>query len=122
MLARMITELEANPHTPHLNRSSTYYSQLQCQAQHDPVFSGHFKKLIKDSIASDTALAQLEEELKSTDRMFGPLAGTTQAVDIIHGGVKSNALPENAYIIVNHRIDTMRLVFALNQVLYEHRC
>lgn len=110
MLARMITELEANPHTPHLNRSSTYYSQLQCQAQHDPVFSGHFKKLIKDSIASDTALAQLEEELKSTDRMFGPLAGTTQAVDIIHGGVKSNALPENAYIIVNHRIDTMSSV------------
>ena len=29
------------------------------------------------------------------------LSGTTQAVDIIHGGVKSNALPELAEAIVN---------------------
>jgi len=29
---------------------------------------------------------------------------TTQAIDVIHGGVKSNALPEQAWAIVNHRI------------------
>lgn len=42
--------------------------------------------------------------LERDERTFRAYAGTTQAVDIIHGGVKSNALPERAYAIVNHRI------------------
>jgi Gly-Xaa carboxypeptidase len=33
------------------------------------------------------------------------LVGTTTAVDMIQGGVKSNALPEQAWAVVNHRID-----------------
>ncbi|KAJ7798505.1 hypothetical protein B0H14DRAFT_3492482 [Mycena olivaceomarginata] len=32
-----------------------------------------------------------------------PLLLTTQAVDIVRGGVKVNALPEEAHVIVNHR-------------------
>ena len=104
----MIKHIEANPHVAHLNRTSTYYAQLQCQAEHDPLLSQKLKKLVKKSLKSNKALAALERELLKTDPMFGPLAGTTQAVDIIHGGVKSNALPENAYFIMNHRIDSVR--------------
>ncbi|PCH34800.1 carboxypeptidase S [Wolfiporia cocos MD-104 SS10] len=113
MLASIITEIEANPHTPHLNRSSTYYQQLLCQAAHDPALPAHLKKLIQTSLHSDKTLQELEGELLRSDRMFGPLAGTTQAVDIIHGGVKSNALPENVYLIMNHRIDTLSSVSAV---------
>jgi Gly-Xaa carboxypeptidase len=29
---------------------------------------------------------------------------TTQAVDIVGGGVKVNALPEEAHVVVNHRL------------------
>lgn len=76
--------------------------------EHDPLLSKKLKKLIRTSLNSDKALAALEKELRRTDPMFGPLSGTTQAVDIIHGGVKSNALPENAYFIMNHRIDVVR--------------
>jgi Gly-Xaa carboxypeptidase len=36
------------------------------------------------------------------------IAGTTQAIDIINGGVKANALPELAYATVNYRISTDR--------------
>ncbi|KAH9936403.1 uncharacterized protein B0H18DRAFT_973711, partial [Fomitopsis serialis] len=107
MLAALIKHIEANPHVPHLNRTSTYYAQLQCQAEHDPLFPTKLKRLVKRSLKNDKALAKLEAELLKTDAMFGPLAGTTQAVDIIHGGVKSNALPENAYFIMNHRIDSV---------------
>jgi len=32
------------------------------------------------------------------------MSGTTQAIDVIHGGVKSNALPEQAFALINHRI------------------
>jgi Gly-Xaa carboxypeptidase len=35
---------------------------------------------------------------------------TTQAVDLISGGVKINALPEEAYTVINHRIDVEETV------------
>jgi len=38
------------------------------------------------------------------------LIGTTQAIDLIQGGVKTNALPEEAWAVVNHRIATQRWV------------
>jgi len=36
--------------------------------------------------------------------------GTTQAIDIIRGGVKANALPETAWALVNHRISVVSSV------------
>jgi Gly-Xaa carboxypeptidase len=46
------------------------------------------------------------------DLFIKRLTGTTQAIDLIGGGVKSNALPEGAWAIVNHRVSTERLVFS----------
>ncbi|KAI8985667.1 carboxypeptidase S [Trametes punicea] len=115
MLAAVIKQLESNPHMPHLNRSGIYYSQLQCQAAHDPGLSFRLRRLIKHSRTSDRALIALEAELAQTDRRFGALAGTTQAVDVVRGGVKTNALPERAEVIVNHRIDIHSSVSALKK-------
>ena len=42
------------------------------------------------------------------DKTFKSLIGTTQAIDLIHGGVKTNALPEEAWAVVNNRIATQR--------------
>ncbi|KAG9104366.1 hypothetical protein FRC06_003172 [Ceratobasidium sp. 370] len=38
------------------------------------------------------------------DRVWRAFVGTTQAADIIQGGIKANALPEQARVLVNHRI------------------
>ncbi|KAF9037388.1 hypothetical protein BDZ89DRAFT_1011030 [Hymenopellis radicata] len=38
--------------------------------------------------------------------VYRSLSGTSTAIDVIHGGVKSNALPEQAFAVVNHRIST----------------
>ncbi|KAM6504422.1 hypothetical protein JOM56_001365, partial [Amanita muscaria] len=48
---------------------------------------------------------------------YASQVGTTQAIDIqvIHGGVKSNALPERAYAIVNHRISALSSVAATQE-------
>lgn len=105
MLASMIKALEANPHSAQLNRSGVYYSLLQCRAAHDTSMSPHLRSLIPRSRSSDKALHALERHLANTDRLFSALAGTTQAADVIRGGVKTNALPERAEVIVNHRID-----------------
>lgn len=45
----------------------------------------------------------LEKELSTSQH--GVEFTTTQAVDIIYGGVKINALPEEATALINHRID-----------------
>jgi Gly-Xaa carboxypeptidase len=113
MLAALITELEANPHVPALHRNDTTYEQLQCFAAHNPDFPSHLAHLVKKSQRSDKALAKLTRELERTNPLFKATAGTTQAVDIIRGGVKTNALPENAYVIVNHRIAGYSSVGAL---------
>lgn len=66
------------------------------------------------------ALSELEAQLAKTDRMFAPMCGTTQAVDIIGGGVKTNALPESAFFIMNHRIDVHRYVSLLLSLIYRY--
>ncbi|KAI0085827.1 carboxypeptidase S [Irpex rosettiformis] len=104
ILAALITELEANPHVPALHRNDTLYEQVQCLAAHSPDFPTSLAKLARKSQRSDKALNKLTKELERIDPLFKATAGTTQAVDIIRGGVKTNALPENAYVIVNHRI------------------
>jgi Gly-Xaa carboxypeptidase len=71
-----------------------------------------FRKLIKRSVRSNRALRALEKHVFK-DSNLKSLAGTTQAVDVIQGGVKSNALPERAWAIVNHRVSTERLVFRI---------
>ncbi len=118
ILAALITELEANPHEPALHRNDTQYEEVQCLATHSPDFSRSLAKLVHKSQKSDKALAKLTQELVRTDPLFKATAGTTQAVDIIRGGVKTNALPENAYVVVNHRIAAYRYA-NLNSIIIQ---
>lgn len=71
------------------------------------------RKAIKKSVSSDKALKALEAIL-SEDRELKSYIGTTQAIDLIQGGVKTNALPESAWAVVNHRIATQRFA----QIIY----
>lgn len=65
------------------------------------------RKTVLGSLKSDRALHKLEK-LVGTDRVLRASVGTTQAIDLIQGGVKTNALPEQAWAVVNHRIATQR--------------
>lgn len=51
------------------------------------------------------------EKVILADKMYRSLIGTTQAITLTQGGVKSNALPEQAWAVVNHRIATERCAF-----------
>ncbi|KAL4252052.1 peptidase M20A family protein [Abortiporus biennis] len=105
ILAAAIVELEANPFIPHLYRDATYYTNLQCQAAYDSDLDQGLRKLIEKSLTNDRALSHLEDEVFKNP-LYKAMGGTTQAADIIGGGVKVNALPEEAFAIVNHRIAT----------------
>lgn len=69
------------------------------------------------ALEDDEALAELERAVLLWKPETVAELGTTQAVDVIAGGVKLNALPEAAFTLVDHRIAEHRYrSFAYNDV------
>jgi Gly-Xaa carboxypeptidase len=105
MLAELLVQYEKNPFEVHLTRGSPTYRNAQCMAQHAPGVSPSLKEHMLRAEHCDEALRAAEQELFE-NRAFMSLVGTTQAIDLVDGGMKVNALPEQAWAIVNHRIST----------------
>ncbi|KAJ7323043.1 hypothetical protein DFH08DRAFT_969671 [Mycena albidolilacea] len=105
ILAALLVKYEDNPYKAELSRSSVPYQLVQCHATHGAQFPKKLRKLARRSVNSDKALSKLRDVLVES-RQFRSLIGTTQAIDIVQGGVKSNALPEQAWALVNHRLST----------------
>lgn len=51
--------------------------------------------------------------------MVRALLSTTQAADMVHGGVKVNALPEVVEVVVNHRLDVASSIKELKNSVYD---
>ncbi|KAG6897438.1 hypothetical protein C0992_001599, partial [Termitomyces sp. T32_za158] len=109
MLAAFLVEYERNPYKVKLTRQDPLYSMLQCVAQHSKELNEDYRTIIKRAATSDKYLRLLEKNIIKNN-LYASLVGTTQAIDIIEGGVKANALPERASAVVNHRISTMSSV------------
>ncbi|KAF8206984.1 hypothetical protein K438DRAFT_1962627 [Mycena galopus ATCC 62051] len=112
ILAALIVEYEANLYPvhlvlPHLHPLSDPPMPRAAHTQHPAnntrINPPALRTLILASAHSDTALRTLEAVL-AQDKLYRSQIGTTQAVDIVSGGVKANALPEQARAVVNHRI------------------
>lgn len=114
MLAAAITELEANPHETSLWRTDTVFQETQCLAAYGPNVPDDVKVLAKLALYDDDALEDLERALIAWTPFSAAQLGTTQAVDLISGGVKVNALPETAYAVINHRIAEHRCILRLS--------
>jgi Gly-Xaa carboxypeptidase len=87
-MSRILAALEDNPSRTGLVALNPLLGYLECVAEHgqmDPVRRG----MVRDQTCWD-ALADVLER----DKRMLPFLGTTQAVDVIRGGVKFNALPE----------------------------
>ncbi|KAH7909068.1 hypothetical protein BJ138DRAFT_1181272 [Hygrophoropsis aurantiaca] len=105
MLAELMVHYEKNPFEVQLTRGSPIYKSAQCLAQHAPDLPSSLRKDILHAEHSNRALRAAEKKLFE-NRVLKSLAGTTQAIDLVQGGVKVNALPESAWAVVNHRIST----------------
>ncbi len=103
-LSLMITELEAHPHKPSLNDESPLYGFLTCAASFASEMPKDLKSLVEKTEKGDMKAWQSLPETLIKIGMGGSTAGpgqgdplrsmmiTTQATDIINGGVKVNAL------------------------------
>ncbi|ESK94909.1 gly-x carboxypeptidase [Moniliophthora roreri MCA 2997] len=105
LLSMIIVEIEKHPHRPKFVRSGAGLPNAQCAVAYGgEKFLPHVKVLAHRASFDDGALERFKDELIKTDPFFNVLLKTTQAVNIIQGGVKVNALPELASVIINHRI------------------
>ncbi len=107
MLAALIVRLEQNPFPHKLTRITPLFATLQCIGEHVPGIPSSLREIIQRSTFSDAALEQLQDFI-TNDPLLWSLITTTQAIDLIGGGVKVNALPERAWAVINHRISTGR--------------
>ncbi|KAJ3391769.1 hypothetical protein HDU84_005331 [Entophlyctis sp. JEL0112] len=102
IMSLLVAALEANPHPLLLTAKNPYLGTIVCTAEHsakpDPVIRSHLKNF--DSKSSKALADYLaKRSLKDKYRM-----ASSQAVDIIHGGLKINALPEQVTVDINNRI------------------
>ncbi|KDR80513.1 hypothetical protein GALMADRAFT_60610 [Galerina marginata CBS 339.88] len=112
ILSALLVHFEQNPYPVKITRHEPVYDTLQCVAEHGKSVPSKLRSIIKKSVHSNEALRALQKVIRQ-DKVLSSLVGTTQAIDLIHGGVKSNALPEQAWAIVNHRIAVVSSVDAV---------
>ncbi|CZR67796.1 related to CPS1-Gly-X carboxypeptidase YSCS precursor [Phialocephala subalpina] len=104
ILSQIISAIEANPYEPDLTPVNPYYTTLQCTAQYSPDMDSWLRKTIQKALSSKKAAKTVADYIASQDISQRYLMQTSQATDLISGGVKINALPEKVYAVVNHRI------------------
>ncbi|KAJ4473833.1 hypothetical protein J3R30DRAFT_3707797 [Lentinula aciculospora] len=109
ILSRLLVEFENNPFPVEMSTNSVFYGTLQCYAGYGKTIPSNLRKAIVRSAYSKKALKRLSDMLFMNPANVA-LVGTTRAIDLIQGGVKSNALPEQAYAVVNHRVSTLSSV------------
>ncbi|KAJ7610749.1 carboxypeptidase S [Mycena polygramma] len=111
MLAALIVHLEINPPKPVLEVDTPAFEMAQCFAAHGATMPPSVKRAISRARHSEKH-RQAAEAYLLQDSNFKAFVGTTQAVDIVKGGVKSNALPEQAAAVINYRVATQSSVNA----------
>lgn len=113
ILSEIIALIEAEQYETFLADNNPYLGQLQCGAEHSPNFPKKLKKLLgthpssqeRSGTCSTRKPDYLALEAAKQGRPIKYLMQTSQAVDVIEGGVKVNALPERTSVVVNHRVN-----------------
>ncbi|RWA12710.1 hypothetical protein EKO27_g2383 [Xylaria grammica] len=104
--SELVTLIEAHPYEPRFHAENPYLGLLECGNAYSPKFPSSLKKNLpwkespcpakKDKLALEAA-----KQGDATKYLFT----TSLAVDVITGGIKSNALPERTRVLVNHRVN-----------------
>ena len=127
MMSRLITALEQNPHKANLAPDNPVLTHLICLSdaiargqQHSTDSQEGFilSKKMRSYLRKPSRWARVAAAIDARGtRVQRFIIKTSQAVDIINGGAKSNALPESVSAIVNQRISVESSVGAVKQRL-----
>ncbi|OQE24064.1 hypothetical protein PENFLA_c010G07259 [Penicillium flavigenum] len=102
IMAEILYELERKELFPAwLDTTHPAHGMLECQARYSPE---HVETWLSDKLAADDPAALGEAVASSRGPAVRYTMQTSQAADLIHGGVKTNALPEKISAVVNYRV------------------
>lgn len=102
IMAEILYSLERQElFSPWLHESHPAHGMLECQARYSP---DHVEPWLAEKLAAGDAAALGEALASSRGAAVRYLLQTSQAADLIHGGVKTNALPEKISATVNYRV------------------
>ncbi|KAK7747428.1 hypothetical protein SLS53_001683 [Cytospora paraplurivora] len=99
IISEIVVALESHPYEPRLIKGSPIYNHYVCQARYSPDAAPRVTRLLEEG-----DLESLAVELAGYDRPTNFRLQTSQAVDLIAGGQKINAMPEVVTLAVNYRI------------------
>ena len=99
-MSKILSALEDHPFAPELSPQGPYLKYLQCMSDHAASVPHDLKKAVKNP----STWPKLAKHLAASDRGLNSFLATTQAIDIVNGGIKINALPEVVTAQVNYRI------------------
>ncbi|KAK5109771.1 hypothetical protein LTR62_006503 [Meristemomyces frigidus] len=107
--SELIAKIESMQYPTYLAEQSPMLGLMQCAASHAPAFPKKLKKLLHKHSPPKSCKRKPDELAVALAEIGGRparyLMQTSQAVDVITGGVKVNALPERTQVTVNHRIN-----------------
>ncbi|TYJ51654.1 hypothetical protein B9479_007759 [Cryptococcus floricola] len=103
IMSQLLLALEDNPFQTKLTPASPYLTALACGSEYGTTFPSSYSSLL--SSEGPKSYPKLAKALAKTSVSERSILGTTTAVDVIHGGVKVNALPELVTALINFRID-----------------
>ncbi|GFZ44246.1 hypothetical protein JCM24511_01968 [Saitozyma sp. JCM 24511] len=98
IMSRLLVELENNPFLPAIDERNPLLTYLECAAEH-----GDMDDDMKARVRQRQCWPLLADKLNQ-DKAYMPFLRTTQAVDMVRGGIKFNALPESVHAVINYRI------------------
>ncbi|OQD83330.1 hypothetical protein PENANT_c017G05027 [Penicillium antarcticum] len=102
IMAQILYELERKELFPAwLDTNHPAHGMLQCQARYSP---DHVETWLADKLVAQDPAALGEAVASSRGPAVRYTMQTSQAADLIHGGVKTNALPEKIQAVVNYRV------------------
>ncbi|KAJ5555057.1 hypothetical protein N7535_007502 [Penicillium sp. DV-2018c] len=84
-----------------LDSNHPAHRMLECQARYSP---DHVESWLSEKLAANDPAALGEAVAASRGPAVRYTMQTSQAADLIHGGVKTNALPEKTSAVVNYRV------------------
>ncbi|KEQ71631.1 vacuolar carboxypeptidase Cps1 [Aureobasidium namibiae CBS 147.97] len=100
IMSRLIAAVEDHPFTPHIDEHNPFWNHLKCEVENSPKTTEPWLREALEN-KEDFAEKLISSRGDSVVRWF---VQTSQAVDIINGGIKDNQLPEMSQSIINYRV------------------
>lgn len=111
LLARFTSALEdASPYDPVLTPGHPYLSYLHCVDTHAPYEAPKWLHSLLEK--GEQALPELAERVANQNPYTRFLIQTSKAATVESGGVKANALPEEAWVVFNSRLEVRFVIRA----------